>query len=152
MILPMDGTSNHLPKKPMPSQERGCWFDTEGSLDPGIVGRGGSDLVVTQTEREPLLDYMEGARLDGVKCGMYYAKSTRCYFLTVNGLENIAKELTMIMPFVRTRRKWDQIARFRDYLTQKRTRHQHQAKRALAILDSGLKACRADFEGPNRIP
>jgi hypothetical protein len=151
MILPMDSRFNNL-GKPMSSQERGCWFDTEGSLDPGIVGRGGSDLVVTQTEKEPLFDYMEGARLSGVKCGMYYGKSARCYFLTVNGLENIARELTMIMPFVRTRRKWGQIARFRVYLAQKRTRHQHQASRALAILESGLKACEAQNERSNRIP
>lgn len=68
---------------------------------------------------EPLLDYMKGAKLDGVKCGLYYRKSARCYFLTVNGLEKIARELTMIMPFVRTRRKWDQIIRFRAYLAQK---------------------------------
>jgi hypothetical protein len=131
----------------MPSQERGCWFDTEGSLDPGIVGRGGSDLVVTQTEEGPLLDYMEGARLDGVKCGMYYGRSARCYFLTVNGLENIARELSLIMPFVRTKRKWNQIAKFREYLAQKRTRHQHQAERALTILDSALKAAKHENAG-----
>jgi hypothetical protein len=128
--------------KPMNSQERGCWFDTEGSLGPGKVGRGGSILVVTQTEEEPLLDYMKGAELDGVKCGMYYAKSSGCFFLTVNGLGNIAKELSLILPFVRTRRRWAQVARFRDYLAQKRTRHQHKAERALAILDSALSAVR----------
>ncbi len=104
------------------------------------MGRGGSVLVVTQVEQEPLLDYMKGAELDGVKCGMYYAKSAGCYFLTVNGLENIAKELGLILPFVRTQRKWAQVARFRDYLAQKRTRHQHHAERALAILDSALLA------------
>lgn len=151
MILPMDSRSNYL-AKPMSSQDRGCWFDTEGSLDLGVVGRGGSELVVTQTEMEPLLDYMKGAKLDGVKCGLYYGKSARCYFLIVNGLENIARELTMIMPFVRTQRKWDQIARFRAYLAQKRTRHQHQAERALDILDSGLKASQAYAEVSKRIP
>lgn len=122
--------------KPMNRQERGCWFDTEGSLDPGRVGRGGSDLVVTQTEREPLMDYIKGAELDGVKCGMYYGRSSGAYFATIHGLENIARELCFIMPFVRTRRKHSQVERFRAFLNQKRTRHQHQAKRALAILES----------------
>ena len=85
---------------------------------------------------------MEGARLDGVKCGMYYGRSARCYFLTAHGLENIARELSLIITFVRTNRKWNQIARFREYLAQKRTRHQHQAERALAILDSALRAAK----------
>lgn len=58
------------------------------------------------------------------------------YYATVNGLENITSELTLILPFVRTQEKWNQIARFRAYLAQKRTRHQHQAERALAILDT----------------
>lgn len=123
----------------MSRQERGCWFDTEGSLDPGIVGKGGSDLVITQNEKNPLLDYVEGAEQDGVRCNTYYEKGTKMYYVTVHGLENIAKELNMILPFVRTQKKFRQVARFREYLGTRRTTHQYQARRALEILD-GTKA------------
>lgn len=125
-----------LLSKPMNRQERGCWFDTEGSLRPGKVGRGGSLLVVTQRVKRPLIDYVRGAALDGVKCRIYYAKSTRMYFVTIHGMENIAKELNFILPFVRTQKKMEQAFRFRHFLSAKRLRHQHQAERALRILEA----------------
>lgn len=131
----------------MSRQERGCWFDTEGYLDPGKVGRGGSDLLITQNEKDPLLDYVEGAELDGVRCNMYYARSTKMHYATIHGLENIAKELNVILPFVRTQKKFRQIARFREYLGTRRTSHQYQARRALEILDGTRQvSSEAQFE------
>jgi hypothetical protein len=123
---------------PMSREARGCWFDTEGSLDPGKIGRGAADMVVTQMEVEPLLDYAAGARADGVKCVMYRSKQDGCYFVTIHGLENISRELGSILSYLRTKRKWIQVTRYRKYLAGKRLRHQHQAKRALGLLDSAL--------------
>ncbi|MBI3022282.1 MAG: hypothetical protein HYY68_00980 [Thaumarchaeota archaeon] len=99
-------------------------------------------MLITQNEKDPLLDYVEGAELDGVRCKMYYAKSTEMHYATIHGLENIGKELKMILPFVRTQKKLRQIARFREYLGARRTSHQYQARRALEILD-GTKASSA---------
>ena len=125
---------------PVNRQERGCWLDTEGSIDPGLAGRGGADLVVTQMERQPLRDYIAGAKSDGIVCGMYRSRADGCCFVTINGLENVSRELGLVLPYVRTRRRWNQVARYRNYLARKRTRHQHQAKRALEILDAALEA------------
>lgn len=94
-------------------------------------------MVITQKEKKPLLDYISGAKLDGVRCGMYYARTTKTYYATVHGLENIVNELNMILPFIRTRKKLRQVQKFRQFLAEKRTRHQHQARQALELLDSG---------------
>ena len=115
--------------------ERASWFDTEGSLNPGRLGKGDSKMVITQNEKKPLLDYIAGAKTDCVRCSMRYERSTRTYFVVIQGLENIAKELNLLLPYIRTNKKLKQISRFRRYLLLRRTKHQHQASRALDILN-----------------
>ena len=84
--------------------------------------------MVTQRVEDPLLDYVRGAGLDGVHCRVYFARSTRMFHVTIHGMENISRELSFILPFVRTQNKLDQVARFRSFLGAKRLRHQHQAE------------------------
>ncbi len=90
---------------------------------------------MSQTEELPLIDYRDGAAWEGIRCRVWYEWQIGIYFAKINGLENIARELRLILPFVRTEKKLKQVARFREYLGQSRKRHQHQARRALEILD-----------------
>ncbi len=92
-------------------------------------------MVITQNERAPLLDYIAGAEEDGVRCGIHYEKRTRTYFATIHGMENTARELNFLLPYLRTNKKFRQVMKFRKYLRTRRKRHQHQARRALDILD-----------------
>lgn len=93
-------------------------------------------MVITQNEKLPLLDYITGAKRDGIRCGLRYERQNRTYFVTIDGLENMSRELNLLLPYLRTGKKLKQVTRFRKYLRARRKRHQHQARRALDILDS----------------
>lgn len=117
------------------SSGKGLLVRYGGHLRSGRVGRGGAELCVSQTEKLPMMDYRDGAAKDGVMCRAWYERQTGNYFAKVNGLENISREIRLILPSVRTKKKLQQVARFKEYLCQKRARHQQVAERALKVLE-----------------
>ena len=132
----------------MAASERANWFDTEGNLHVSPSCKSLRDsivsLCISQSDELPLHDFNLGALTDGVRCrivsGRHGKKGER--MLIINGVANIAGELSLEMPFIRTTRKLAQIQKFRGFVRRNRTRTKETLKIARRLLDS-VSSCDA---------
>ena len=112
------GKRNPQIRKPMTPCERGNWIDTEGNIGADLRGRFVID--VAQVEREPLEDYCNGARRDGVECRVRYDRTARVWIARITGAENVAREVSLTRDCMRTARKHAQIQALTQQLTRPR--------------------------------
>jgi len=113
-------------RKPMTRCERGSWIDTEGYIrdSPAMI-------EVTQKHREPLEDYCEGAKLDGVPCRI--RKRADAWTAYITGIENIAREIANTQSYIRTRTRRRQIFRFKRHIVRSRTPESERARKILRV-------------------
>jgi len=118
-------------RKPMTPCERGSWIDTEG-----YVRESPATLAIAQKHRKPLEDYCVGAIKDGIPCKIrcktdpIYGKNYEAY---ITGIENIAKELALTQPYIRTRMRRQQIFRFKRHIVRSRTPESQKAREILKV-------------------
>jgi len=110
----------------MTACERGVWIDTEGYLrsTPAI-------LEVTQKERKPLEDYCAGAMLDGILCKIY--RTPEAWGAYITGIENIAREIKITQPFIRTKTRKKQIWQFKRHIIRSQTSESKKARDILNV-------------------
>lgn len=129
-------------RRPMGVIERANWFDTEGCL---YVSRPRSNsnseevsMSVSQSQREPLEDFANGALNDGVASTIYYrSRRTGEYVVRIRRLDHIARELSLEIPFLRTTKRLEQIRRLKEYLGKPRARVGKSARAARGLLPNG---------------
>jgi hypothetical protein len=80
------------------------------------------EISVYQNEREPLEDYRRGAVRDGVPCFIerFYTHGRLQYRATIRGVVNVARELSLTVKWIRTRKKRRQIEHLRRVLYERR--------------------------------
>jgi len=119
----------------MAAFERAIWLDTEGSMS---LAHRSWEISISQLDKQPLEDYCEGARKDGIPCQITIARNTerKCYRARIVGVEDVAKELTLVRPFLRTRKKVQQIEWFKEYLFRPSNNTRIQTLRAREIVGS----------------
>ena len=101
------------------------WVDTEGSLSSVVtrmkkgdrVGfRRDHELAIYQDEKEPLEALGNFLVATGLSRPYYYFnEKTGVWVMKVYRIEDIEKIVEMIEPYILTRKKRDQIARFRKF-------------------------------------
>lgn len=122
----LDGCSTS--RRPMEASERAIWFEAEGYLyvpSPNVSRKWGPvELRVSQFERKPLDDFAEGARHDGIDCRLGYRWRTKPgeYYVRIRRIDEVAKELVLESPYIRTVKRLEQIQSFKEYLARPRTR------------------------------
>jgi len=119
-----------MSSRPMNACERGNWIDTEGniSLVPTPV------IVITQKDFQALQDYCEGAKRDSIPCRVKRDPRVGAYRAFITGAHNVAKEITLTQPYIRTQEKKRQIERLRRYLAQPRKKLYPTIREARKIL------------------
>ena len=120
---------------PMQPRERANWFDTEGnlyvsppttSLSDSVVG-----MCVAQTDQTPLEAFAKGMALDGIASRVERKLDNGDgYRLTIDRVEDIATELSLEIPYFRTRRKIVEIRSFLSYLERPRALERDPIRRA----------------------
>jgi hypothetical protein len=98
--------------RPMNRKERASWIDTEGCITTGIRARGclASEIIVVQNERDPLDDYVAGAKADGVACRV--ARHRNSWRVRVYSISNVDREIRLTKRFIRTSKRRQEIKRF----------------------------------------
>ena len=124
-----------LRSTPMFPCERANWFDTEGNLYVSPLTKPLTDSVVSmcvgQVDRAPLNAFAHGASLAGIATRIERKKGNgEGYRLTIDRISDVARELLLELPFIRTRRKVDEIRAFVSYLERKRTLERDEIRRA----------------------
>jgi len=119
-------------------RERANWFDTEGNLYVSPFSTPLSNSVVTmcvsQTERTPLDEFANGIAFDGIASRVERKIGNgEGYRLTIDRVQDIAKELSLELPFIRTRRKIEEIRAFLSYLERPRSVVREDIRRARDI-------------------
>ena len=119
--------------KPITKCEGGGWIDTEGFIYSEFKrGRGLYEIIFTQREREPLEDYCEGARMDGIPCKVH--KIAAGYHARIGEAENVAKEISLTPNWIRTKTRLAQIEKFKNTLLLPRKKLDIRIERARKIL------------------
>jgi hypothetical protein len=126
-------------QEPMLPRERANWFDTEGNLyvTSPIVNLSDSvvSLCIAQIERGPLDAFASGSALDGIASRIDRKTSNdEGYRLTIDRVEDIAKELTIELPFIRTRRKMEEIRLFLAHINRPRAKERVNIQRARELI------------------
>jgi len=104
----------------MTACERGNWIDTEGYIRPKH-----HLIEVTSKEKEPLIDYCEGAKTDNVPCKIRSVKDPVygiAYRAEIIGADNVAKEITLTKNCIRTKMRHAQIQAFIEDIARPRKR------------------------------
>jgi hypothetical protein len=115
----------------------GIWVDTEGHLSSVItrvrkgdrVGlRRDHELAIYQDEKEVLEtlgDFLVASGLS--RPYYYYNEKTKVWALKVYRIEDIVKIVEMIEPYILTRKKREQIAKFRRFRSERYKRFPKEA-------------------------
>lgn len=124
---------------PMFPRERANWFDTEGNLyvSPQTTPLNDSvaSICVSQIDRTPLDAFARGAAEDGIASRIERkAYNGEGYRLTIDRVEDIAKELSLEMPFIRSRQKWREIRAYLAHLERPRAVKRDNILRAREIV------------------
>ena len=120
----------------MSPRERANWFDTEGNLYSSPVSKPLSDSIVemciSQQDRSPLDSFAEGLHYYNIGCriGRETGKG-KGYRLAITHMEDIARELTLELPFIRSQRKIDEIKRFIAFVRRDRRATKKSVERAI---------------------
>lgn len=139
-------------REPMLPRERANWFDTEGNLyvTPPTKKLGDSvvSLCIAQIERSPLDAFASGAALNGVASRIERKTGNgEGYRLTIDRVGDIAKELSVELPFIRCRLKREEIRAFLAHMSRPRAKERGNIRRARIL------ASEWDFPGiPTREP
>jgi len=106
------GKRNPQIRKPMTPCERGNWIDTEGTIQSNHQGI--FMISVAQAEKQALEDYCRGAVKDGVRCKVIPLRPppSPMWLARVTGAENVAREISLTLPYIRTEKKLRQIQQF----------------------------------------
>ena len=113
--------------RPMNAQERALWEDAEGSFSTR-----GYAIKMSQKFIEPLLDYCEGARRDGLTSRIYRREPKKTektpnpspyYEASVSGAEDVAKEIALTEGLHRHPGRIEQIERVKEELKKTKSRH-----------------------------
>jgi len=126
----------------MDASERANWFDTEGNLYVSPADKPLRDsitsLCISQFDELPLEDFRRGASADGIRSRISQRRGDNGeeYVLSIVGLADIARELTMEMPYIRTSRKLAQIQDFTEFVFRERIQMKESARTARELLDS----------------
>lgn len=129
-------------RKAMDVKERANWTDTEGCLyvtDPGSNSNAGeASMFVSQSQRDPLDDFASGALRDGVLSTVYHRlRTTDEYTVRIRRLDAIAREISLELPYLRTKKRREQARRFKEYLFKPRVRVGKSLRAAREILSNG---------------
>lgn len=138
------------PKGAMLPMDRANWHETEGCLSVGphaFLSRSGAELLVSQFELAPLQDFRAGCARDGISCRVYQreVESGTEYFVRIRRLDQIACEVSREMPFLRTKKAFDQLRGLIDYIWMPRRRISKSVGIARKVLRPGLMP-----EGPGQ--
>lgn len=138
-------------EEPMLPRERANWFDTEGNLYVTPPAKKLSDsavsLCIAQIERRPLDAFASGTALDGIASRIERKTGNgEGYRLTIDRVEDVAKELSMELPFIRSRRKREEIRAFMAHISRPRAKEGGNIRRARELSSEW------DFSGsPTRV-
>ena len=132
--IPLNELRESRPRRGlMEAVERAVWIDTEGSLS---LAHHTWEISISQSEKELLEDYCNGARKDGVKCSVTRTMHDQriCYRARIMGVENVAKELVLTKGLLRTENKLQQIEDFKWWLFAPRKTTAPQTLRARNLM------------------
>jgi len=91
-------------------------------------------LCVAQTDKTPLEAFARGSALDGIASRIETkSESGEGYRLTIDRVEDIAKELSLEIPYIRCRRKIEEIRAFLTHLERPRVVERNALRRAQEI-------------------
>src|SRR5271157_1330359 len=116
-------------------RERANWFDTEGNLYVSPLTTPLSDSVasicIAQIDRTPLDAFATGCAIYGIASRVERKLDNgEGYRLTIDRVEDIAKELSLEIPYIRSRRKLDEIRALLTHFERPRAVERYTIRRA----------------------
>jgi hypothetical protein len=121
--------------KPWSWNEVASWIDTEGAISGRHTPEGNFLVIVSQKEKEVLVELACFLEHEGLRSQITLNKHTGVYRVAVSRVEQVAKVTAMIEPFIRTRNKKGQIERFKNYLRKPRKSLRFRIREARSILN-----------------